>query len=192
MSMADIAAAVVGLRETSYKEHQRVSGSLDDLRADLAALRTALEAGVDKRLAASAQALRDLERRIANEYERRLDGILMTLIEVSDRLTQLAEGSAASDDAAELQSRLASCAAPRDRLTRILEEAGVRRFDSAGEPYDPQRHEVVRREFAAASGHEYVLTELKPGYVREGLEHTLVRAKVIVAAPPATEGKADG
>lgn len=192
MSIADIAAAVVGLRETTYKEHQRLVGGFDELRAGLSALQTALDETVDRRLAASAQGLRDLERRLQNEHDRRLEAILTTLMDVVERLTALSDGAEASDDPAELQQRLASLAVPRDKLRRLLDEAGVHPFVAEGEPYDPLRHEVVRREFMPACRHEYVLAELKPGYVREGIDHTLVRAKVIVAAPPVMEGSADG
>ena len=168
--MADIAAAVVGLRETTYKEHQRLVGGMDELRATVSSLRTALDETVDKRLAASAQGLRDLERRLQSEHDRRLEAILTTVMDVVERLTALSDGAVASDDPTELQQRLASLEAPRDKLRRILDEAGVRPFAAEGEPYDPLRHEVVRREFVPACRHEYVLAELKPGYVREGID----------------------
>ncbi|MBI2300580.1 MAG: nucleotide exchange factor GrpE, partial [Armatimonadetes bacterium] len=147
---------------------------------------------LDKRLAHAAQAFRDVEKRLENEYERRIEAMLMTAIEVVDRLTVLADTARSSDDPAERQERLSSCAWPRDRLSRLLEESGVRAFASTGEPYDPHRHEVVRREHLAECEHEYVLQELRPGYIRTDTEHTLVRAKVIVAAPPVVEGSADG
>ena len=62
MSIAEIAAAVIGLRETTYKDHQRLTGGFDELRAALETLRGDLDERVDKRLAASAQALVDLDR----------------------------------------------------------------------------------------------------------------------------------
>lgn len=196
MSIAEVAAALIGLRETTYKDHQRLGGGFDELRATIDTLRGDLDERVDKRLAASAQALVDLDRRVAGEYERRLDGMLMTLVEVVDRLNVLVDAADSSDDVAELRERLRSISAPRDRVRRLLEESGVYAFASTGETYDPLRHEVVRREFVADCPREYVLTELRPGYVRTGTEHTLIRAKVIVAAPPLTpssvEDKTDG
>lgn len=192
MSIADIAAALIGLRETTYKDHQRLGASFDELRGAVDELRGDLDERVDKRLAAAAQALVDLDRRVAGEYERRLDGIVMTLIEVVDRLNVLSDAADSTSDAGELQERLRSISAPRDRIRRILEEAGVHAFASEGQPYDPLRHEVVRREFVPDCPHEYVLTELRPGYVRAGTEHTLIRAKVIVAAPPLVGSQSPG
>ncbi|MBI5830793.1 MAG: nucleotide exchange factor GrpE [Armatimonadetes bacterium] len=192
MSIADLAAALIGLRESTNRDHQRVTGSVDELRATVTSLREETDERVDRRLAASAQSLRDLDRRLENDYERRYDAVLTALLEVTERLTQLAEGADGSADPAELSARLASLSAPRDRLRRIVEDAGIRQFTCEGEPYDPLRHEVVQREFVPDCTHEYVKTELRPGYVREGLDHTLVRAKVIVAAPPIMEGSADG
>ena len=192
MSIADLAAALIGLRESSNRDHQRVTASVDELRAAVAGLSEAIDEKVDRRLAASAQSLRDLDRRLDNDYERRYESVLSALLEVTERLTQLADGAQNSTDPAELSARLASLSTPRDRLRRIIEDAGIRGFTCVGEPYDPLRHEVVQRESVADCTHEYVKTELRPGYVREGLDHILVRAKVIVAAPPIMEGSADG
>ena len=195
MSIADVAAAVIGLRETSYKDHQRLTGSVDELRAALTALSETVDATVDKRLAASAQAVYDLQRQITCDYEQKMDALLGRLISVANRLAELTDNAESSDDPAELQARLASLSTPRDQLQALLAESGVFRFDCVGEPYDPMRHEVVRREFLPDCTHEYVKEELRPGYFRQGLDHTLVRAKVIVAAPPITsitEEKADG
>jgi molecular chaperone GrpE len=188
MSIADLAEALVGLRENNYRDHQRLASGYDELRAAIEGLQQAMDATLDRRLAASAQAVIDVERRLQAEYERRIEAMLMTLIEVTDRLTELERNATSTDDPAELQRRLESCSAPRDRVKRILEEAGVRAFSSEGEPYDPHRHEVVRREHRAECRTEYVQTELRPGYVREGTDHTLVRAKVVVAAPPVVDG----
>jgi len=191
MSISEIAAAVIGLRETTYKDHQRLSGSVDEMRGAVEGMRGAIDEILDKRLAHAAQAFRDVEKRLETEYERRIEAMLMTVIEVVDRLAVLVDTAATTEDPGELQSRLRSCAAPRDRLQQVLEEAGVRAFASVGEPYDPHRHEVVRRETVPDCQREYVLQELRPGYVRAGTDHTLIRAKVIVAAPPVMEGGAD-
>lgn len=194
MSMSEVAAALIGLREATYKDHQRVNGTLGEMRAAMEGMQATLDQTVDRRLAQTAQAVRDVERRLEGEYERRIEAMLMALVQVVDRLATLADTARDCTDAGELQERLASCAGPRDTLRRLLEEAGVRRFESTGEAYDPHRHEVIRREHLTDCVREYVLQELQPGYIREGTDHTLIRAKVIVAAPPvpSLEGRADG
>jgi molecular chaperone GrpE len=192
MSISEIAAALIGLRETTYKDHQRFTAALTEVQEALHGLQGTVEQSVDRRLAQSAQALRDVERRLESEYERRIDATMMTLIDVVERLTTLAGTGASSNDVAELQERLQSCVHPRDKLLRLLEEHGIRPFSAEGEPYDPHRHEVVQRERVPDCIREYVLQELRAGYVRDGTDHTLVRAKVIVAAPPVMEGSSDG
>ncbi len=192
MSMADLAAALIGLRESNVRETARLTAALEALSGQVEASREGLVSTVDGRLATAAQGVLDLDRRLAAEYERRYEAVLGVILEVAERLGQLVETAESTDDPAELSARLASLAGPRDRLTRILNEAGIHAFNSAGEPYDPLRHEVVSREFADDLTHEYVATELRPGYVREGLDHTMVRAQVIVASPRPTEGNSHG
>lgn len=192
MSISEIAAALIGLRETTYKDHQRLSSGFDEMRTAVEGMRTALDEVLDRRLAHAAQAFRDVEKRLESEYERRIEAMLMTVIEIVDRLSALVDSAESTSDPAELQERLASCAWPRDRLLRLLEEAGVRPFESEGAPYDPMRHEVVQREYRPDCTREYVLQELRRGYLRADTDHALVRAKVIVVAPPVVEGNADG
>lgn len=194
MSLSEIAAAVIGLRESTYKDHQRFSGTIGELKQVVEGMQATVDQTLDRRLAQAAQAVRDVERRLEHEYERRYEAVLMTIIQAVERLETLVSTARDCHDVGELQERLHSCSGPRDSLVRLLDEAGVRSFSSAGEPYDPHRHEVIRREHLDDCGHEFVLQELKPGYLREGTDHTLIRAKVIVAAPPVPimEGRADG
>ncbi len=191
MSIADIAAAVIGLRETTYKDHQRLASETEALREQVTATREAISEVLDHRLSQSAQAFRDLEHRAEERTERRIEAVLRTIIEVAGRLDTLVAGAADDADAEELCARLRSLAAPRDLLRALVEEEGVLPFDSVGQPYQPTLHEVVRREHAAGCVNEHVSAELAAGWWRAEANHAVVRAKVVVTAPPLWDG-ADG
>lgn len=189
MSIADIAAAVIGLRETTYKDHQRLASETEALREEVTATREAISEVLDHRLSQSAQAFRDLEHRAEERTERRIEAVLRTIIDVAGRLDALVAG--ADDDGvdpAELCARLRSLAAPRDLLRALVEEEGVLPFDSVGQPYQPTLHEVVRREHVAGCVHEHVSAELAGGWWRADANHAVVRAKVVVTAPPLWDG----
>ena len=191
MSLADLAAALIGLREQSYKDHQRLTAEVAELHQTVDASRTAVDEVLDHRLGQAAQVFRDLERRLSEQYQRRLDGLQAVLLQVGDRLEQLAAGAADGTEPAELQARLESLAAPAAEIRRALAEAGLVRLDTVGQPYDPLYHEVVQREYPADCTAEYVLAELQSGWWQAGADHAVARAKVVVAAPPVRRDEAD-
>lgn len=68
----------------------------------------------------------------------------------------------------------------RDELMRALENAGVQRIDvTAGEPFDPNRHEAMMREQREEIETGHVVNQLQPGYALG--DKTLRPAKVSVA-----------
>ena len=98
MSISEIAAALIGLRETTYKDHQRFSNTIDRMQAAVEGMQTALDESLDRRLAQSAQAVRDVDRRMETEYERRIDAMLMTLIVEFNQDTSFRKHSTCSLD----------------------------------------------------------------------------------------------
>lgn len=189
MSLTDIAAALIGLRETTYKEHQRLRDELAEVQSELASLRESIDVTLNERLAQSAQAFRDIQQRVEEQYQRRFEAMLRTVIGAAERLDRLAEDGPDSDDLDELRERLRSCAAPRDALRRLLDDAGVVRLETVGAPYDPLLHEVIRREHRPGVTAEHVIEELRPGYLA-GREQVVQRARVVVAAPRMDEADA--
>ena len=74
----------------------------------------------------------------------------------------------------------------RDELLRVLENHGLERFGSVGEPFDPDWHEAVQVVSARALGVEpgTVVEEIRPGYRKRDAVHgeRLFRpAQVVVA-----------
>jgi molecular chaperone GrpE (heat shock protein) len=184
------------LTQLEVAEEQRQA-----LGRDLLALREAQQEAVeppsglvevlDRRLAQAAQAVLDVEQRLREAYELRLEAILRTIIEVSDRLDALAAGSVTESDAAELRRRLESCAGPRDRLRQVIADWGVMTVEGEGAPYDPKLHEAVRHERLPEATDAYVLQSLAPGYRRPDADHAFLRSRVVVAIPAQPVGTPD-
>lgn len=183
MSIAEVAAAVIALRETTHQELARLAAGLDEARAAAGEAREAIDAVLDRRLAHSAQAFRDVQKRLEELAEGRHEAVLRVLVEAVDRLSALADAAEGTADAEELRERLRSVAGPRDALRRVLEDSGVVRMDPVGQVYDPLLHEVVRREQRGDCTLEVVMEELRPGYLRAGSDHAFVRALVVTSAP---------
>ena len=191
--LTDQLTAVLTQLEVAEEQRQVMSRDLLALRA--AQQEQDAPAGLvevlDRRLAQSAQAVTDVEQRLREAYELRLEAILRTIIEVSDRLDALAAGSVTEADAAELRRRLESCAGPRDRLMQVIADWGVVQVAGEGSPYDPKLHEAVRHERLPEATDAYVLQSLAPGWRRPDADHAFVRARVVVAIPAKPAGAAD-
>ena len=72
-----------------------------------------------------------------------------------------------------------------ERLVSILSNAGLKRFDSVGEPFDPRLHEALMQTETDEQAPDTVVSEFLPGYM---LNDKVIRhAKVSVAK--AREGK---
>lgn len=72
----------------------------------------------------------------------------------------------------------------RDRMMKILEKEGLVPVESAGQPFDPNRHDAIGERVAphgVAPG--TVLDVAQPGYLLH--DRVLRHAKVVVAGPPA-------
>lgn len=189
--VTDQLAAVLTMLEQAEAERLNLGRDLLALRESheiVAAPPEGLLDVLDRRLAESAQAVLDLEQRLREAYELRLEAILRAVIEVGDRLDVLAASAETEQDAAELRRRLESCAGPRDRLRQVLADWGVVTVEGEGAPYDPKLHEAVRHERLPEATDAHVAQVLAPGYRRPDAAHAFLRARVVVAIP-ATPGE---
>jgi molecular chaperone GrpE len=64
------------------------------------------------------------------------------------------------------------------QFEKVLEQLGVRKIKTVGEPFNPHLHEAVSLE-EGEGGHEIVSEELQPGYTLgdEVLRHAMVRVR---------------
>lgn len=56
----------------------------------------------------------------------------------------------------------------REKLGRVLEEAGLERIEATGQPFDPDRHEAVLTQRVDAERAGRVMGEIEPGYFFKG------------------------
>lgn len=65
------------------------------------------------------------------------------------------------------------------QFEKTLEQLGVKRIKTVGEPFNPHLHEAVSMEEGSGGEHEIVSEELQPGYTlnEEVLRHAMVRVK---------------
>ena len=68
------------------------------------------------------------------------------------------------------------------RLTTLLDQMGVRQIGTAGEPFDPHRHEAITTEVRTDVPEGTILHVIQPGYVLG--ERVIRPAQVIVARAP--------
>jgi len=68
------------------------------------------------------------------------------------------------------------------RLTTLLDQMGVRQIGTAGEPFDPRRHEAITTEVRTDVPEGTILHVIQPGYVLG--ERVIRPAQVIVARAP--------
>lgn len=56
----------------------------------------------------------------------------------------------------------------REKLGRVLEEAGLERIEATGHPFDPGRHEAILTQVVDAERAGQVIGEIEPGYFFKG------------------------
>jgi len=111
--------------------------------------------------------------------------ILLDLIQVMDDLERAIKAAqAASGGSAEFTNFVEGVSMIEKRLSSQLENKwGLKRFDSAGEPFDPNRHEALMMEKSTEVAEPQVAEEFLKGYT---LKDRVVRsAKVKVLMPEA-------
>ncbi len=125
--------------------------------------------------------MENFRRRMQDERARQVDlatdHILREILSVVDDLERAAHSSFSSAETMQRGVELI-----HDKLVRILAGMGVEAFLSAGQQFDPHRHEAL--EVVPSHDHDenVVVRELQKGYMRG--DKVLRPARVAVAAPP--------
>jgi molecular chaperone GrpE len=70
----------------------------------------------------------------------------------------------------------------REKLYRVLTEAGLERIESVGEEFAPDRHEAIMTETVGPERVGWVLNEIEPGYLFKGKLLRPARVQVGIAA----------
>ena len=118
---------------------------------------------------------------------------LLPVIDDFERAIKSAQSSPAAQSSRDFTSFYEGIAMIEKRFSSQLESKwGLKRFDSAGQPFDPTRHEAVQMEKAAGITEAVVKEDFVKGYFLK--EKVLRCAKVTVLMPenPSPAGEAPG
>src|SRR5262245_57409624 len=152
---------------------------IEELEARIAAKDAELQSLLAKYRGASDefdQARARLRKEVAKDVERGRRSMLVSFLEVLDNLDRAL--SAAGNDRAG-DSFVQGVALVRQHFLQTLEGLGVKRFDPAGQPFDPGRQEAVTGAAAPNVPDGHIVGVIKPGYLM--VEDVLRPAQVAVA-----------
>lgn len=108
--------------------------------------------------------------------------LLVSILDVIDNFERAAAAAPVGD---ECESVVAGYVAIYRQLQRILETNGVTRFESAGERFDPDRHEAIGAHPSDSVPEDHVLEEFRSGYEWNGKLLRPARVVVSTGAPEA-------
>ncbi|MDR0639364.1 MAG: nucleotide exchange factor GrpE [Spirochaetaceae bacterium] len=141
-------------------------------------------------------------KRMAKEKADAIDfanqSLLVDLIPVLDDFERAlksasdAKNAEGADMAAAFSSFFEGIGMTESRLYSTLENKwGLKRYVSAGEPFDPERHEALMTEQSAETAEPVVQEEFVKGYLLKDRVVRPAKVKVLMPTPPSEELKMD-
>jgi molecular chaperone GrpE len=132
----------------------------------------------------------NFRKRMNQEKQNAIDfanqSLLLDLIPVIDDFERALLSAETSQDFASFRDGIGMI---EKRLISLLESRwGLKRFDSAGEPFDPNRHEALMVEKSPDAGEPVVREELLKGYM---LKDRVIRSAKVKVLMPETAGQGD-
>ena len=154
----------------------------------IAALEAQLAEAKDQLLRKAAD-FENFRKRMNQEKQNAIDfanqSLLLDIVPIIDDFERAIQAAQSSNDFAGLLDGITMI---EKRLTGQLESKwGLKRFDSAGEPFDPNRHEALMMEKSAEVGEPVVQEDLIKGYMLK--ERVIRAAKVKVLMPEVGNGE---
>jgi molecular chaperone GrpE len=136
----------------------------------------------------------NFRKRMNREKQEAIDfanqSLLLDLVQIIDdfeRAIKAAEGSR------EFSAFLEGITMIEKRLSSQLENKwGLTRFDSEGEPFDPNRHEAIMMEKSADVSEPVVKEDFIKGYTLKNRVIRSAKVKVLMPEPPEKAGGAEG
>ena len=113
-------------------------------------------------------------------------GLLLDLTAVLDDFQRAISAAAQSEDFATLHSGIELI--EKQLLSTLQRKWGLTRFDSAGQPFDPERHEALATEPSAEHTEATVIEDYQKGYTLHG---RVVRAARVRVATPLERAASD-
>jgi molecular chaperone GrpE len=158
-----------------------------DLRETVADLEARLAEAKDQFLRKAAD-FENFRKRMIREKQEAVDfanqALLLDLIPIIDDFERAIQSAGTSKDFNSLYEGIGMI---EKRLTSQLETKwGLKRFDSAGEPFDPNRHEALMMEKSAKIDEPVVQEDLLKGYT---LKDRVIRSAKVKVLMPETGGQ---
>lgn len=110
-------------------------------------------------------------------------GLLLDLTAVLDDFERAISAAAQSEDFATLHSGIELI--EKQLLNTLQRKWGLTRFDSAGQPFDPERHEALATAPSADHAETTVIEDYQKGYTLYGRVIRAARVRVVTPAAPA-------
>ncbi len=110
-------------------------------------------------------------------------GLLLDLTAVLDDFERAISAAAQSEDFATLHSGIELI--EKQLLNTLQRKWGLTRFDSAGQPFDPERHEALATAPSADHAETTVIEDYQKGYTLHGRVIRAARVRVVTPAAPA-------
>jgi molecular chaperone GrpE len=172
------------------------SGREKELEEKITSLEAQLGEANDQYLRKAAD-FENFRKRMNREKQEAIDyanqSLLLDLIQTIDdfeRAIKAAENMAQSSP--EFTSFYEGVSMIEKRLSSQLENKwGLKRFDSAGEPFDPNRHEAMTMEKSPETSEPVVKEEYYKGYTLRDRVVRSARVKVLMPEQPSPAGPAD-
>ncbi|MEW6566454.1 MAG: nucleotide exchange factor GrpE [Spirochaetota bacterium] len=183
-----------GPKEQNETEQNEAPQGAETVRAELEAKITALEAELselkDQYLRKAAE-FENFRKRMQREKQDAIEfanqSLLLDLIPVIDDFERAIRSSEAGRDYDALHEGISMI---EKRLVSQLETKwGLVRYESAGEPFDPNKHEAIMMEQSESVQEPIVGEDLIKGYK---LKDRIVRTAKVKVLMPASQGSEDG
>jgi molecular chaperone GrpE len=171
-------------KETEGKE---TPGTAPDPQETIANLEAQLADAKDQFLRKAAD-FENFRKRMIREKQDAIDfanqALLLDLIPVIDDFERAIQSAATSED---FKSLFEGISMIEKRLSSQLESKwGLKRFDSAGEPFDPNRHEALMMEKSVEIDEPVVKEDLLKGYT---LKDRVIRSAKVKVVMPETDAQ---
>ncbi len=156
----------------SKKDFDKLSGELADALSDNLDLRDRYMRTLAEFENFKKRSLRDLSRSLELETEK----ILLNFLPVADDLDRALNHARTEKDPEKLPDGIERV---KNKFIQVLKGFDVEPFESAGEHFDPERHDALMTRVEADKDEDMVLEEFEKGFVRG--DRVIRHAKVIVS-----------
>jgi molecular chaperone GrpE len=181
-----------GMKESPAQDRNDGDGEVGDSEGKIAELEARLAEAEDQFLRKAAD-FENFRKRMNREKQDAIDfanqSLLLDLVPIIDDFERALKSSETSKDFNSLYEGIGMI---EKRLSSQLESKwGLKRFDSEGEPFDPNRHEALMMEKSAEVTEPKVIEDFLKGYTLRDRVVRSAKVKVLMPENPGREEAAE-